>query len=135
MAEEAREFREFAKNSNGVWPSIPKGTPTFPRMPYLLPFLLQKYKTSNTYNGHQRRKMTRPAAGAVHGLRALVARAYAEVDRAGSGGVQQHINTRLRGMFYYVPANVPAEPQQLQEMSKAMVIPFIGITEKLNSVR
>jgi hypothetical protein len=44
---ETEGFRKLALETNAVWPSIPlkKGrTYTIPRMPYVLPFLVQRYK-------------------------------------------------------------------------------------------
>jgi len=134
VAQRAREFKEFAEKTNGVWPSVPKGTNTMPRMPYILPFLVQKYKTFNISHVFQRRRMTQAASGAVHALQALVARAYSDVNVAGAGSTEQNIATRLRGMFYYALESVPAPDADVKEMAKAMVIPFVGITEKLNSV-
>jgi hypothetical protein len=143
------DYIERCKKDNGVWPSIPfkptnqvstetlaKGVcPNQARLPILLPFLVHKYKTMSASHLYTRRKLTKAGAGIINGLRDAIKKAYTDVDEAGAGNVEQNITVNIRKMFYYALPHAPASEEERTNMAKAMVIPFMALTEKVTAER
>lgn len=142
------DYIERCRRDDGVWPSIPfkptsqvsienlaKGVcPNQARLPILLPFLVHKYKTMNTSHLYTRRKLTKAGAGIIR-LRDAIKKAYTDVDEAGPGNVEQNITVNIRKMFYYALPHAPASEEERTNMAKAMVIPFMALTEKVTAER
>lgn len=106
-------------------------------MPFILPFLVHKYKTFNPSHIYTRRQLTATTANSLAALRAIVQRALSTIVVAGAGAVGHNFIIRRRNMFYYIDRNTTelATDEGRRKMAMAMVIPFMCFVDKVNEAR